>query len=383
MAGVARSRGPFPTDSNTPAHTYGGGAGRGSAGSSGSGQGKDVFRQVKLAALVKGRWDCSRDVVRAVLPGGAALFDAHSGRAWVLVDDGSVRALGPALAWSRKYGAAQVDLLVEGYVGAAVLARRASAFGQPPGVWLIRGRDLEPARAASLEPDLSVPPDSEAFAQVLRDHGVEPVVQHGVLSGEVLGLEVARVVPVDGGYRIAVGVGRHDREARLELDRARWGGALTDVGAALDEAVLIVRSWRTAEAASHPANRIARERWLRSVVAAHPQLAGAVAVSPLPTPMPRQSLVEASPAPALALGEDGHRFVVVCSLGVDLDLVPTASDCALVASLTVRGTPGWDPQLTLVVPEGDDHPVTRALAAALRRPAQLIAVPSTWKSLPA
>ncbi len=48
----------------------------------------------------------------------------------------------------------------------------------------------------------------------LLDAGVEVVVEHGVIRGEVRGLEVARV----GGRRrrrrpLEVGVGRHDREA--------------------------------------------------------------------------------------------------------------------------------------------------------------------------
>ena len=38
-------------------------------------------------------------------------------------------------------------------------------------------------------------------------------MEHGVLLGEVDGLEVCRVVLVDGVAHLEVGVGRHDREA--------------------------------------------------------------------------------------------------------------------------------------------------------------------------
>jgi len=39
------------------------------------------------------------------------------------------------------------------------------------------------------------------------------------------------------------------------------------------------------------------------------------------------------------------------------------------------------PPLVLAVPEGDDHPLTRRLAALLRYPAQVITVPSDWRDV--
>jgi hypothetical protein len=51
-------------------------------------------------------------------------------------------------------------------------------------------------------------------------------------------------------------------------------------------------------------------------------------------------------------------------VGIDLDLVPTAADVRLAA-----GLPGA--RLVLAVPERDDHPVTRALAAMLTEPAEV------------
>ncbi|HLI53127.1 MAG TPA: hypothetical protein VKU88_02285, partial [Acidimicrobiales bacterium] len=71
------------------------------------------------------------------------------------------------------------------------------------------------------------------------------------------------------------------------------------------------------------------------------------------------------PAPALGAGA-----IVVASVGVDPDLVPAAADARLLH--------GSDLPLVLVVPEGDDHPVTRGLAAALRPPAMVVTVPRDW-----
>jgi hypothetical protein len=60
--------------------------------------------------------------------------------------------------------------------------------------------------------------------------------------------------------------------------------------------------------------------------------------------------------------------VVVCSVGIDLDLVPFAADA--------RGAVGLaDARLLLAVPERDDHPVTRAVATRLRQPAEVVPVP--------
>ena len=50
---------------------------------------------------------------------------------------------------------------------------------------------------------------------VIEAGGATPLVEHGVVIGEVRGLEVCRVVddPHTGAVRLEVGVGAHDREA--------------------------------------------------------------------------------------------------------------------------------------------------------------------------
>ncbi len=70
-------------------------------------------------------------------------------------------------------------------------------------------------------------------------------------------------------------------------------------------------------------------------------------------------------------------MVAVCSIGVDLDLAPTAADQrAAFAAAT-----GSDARLVLVVPAGDDYPVTHELAAALAEPADVVTAPRDWRSL--
>src|SRR5262249_26771629 len=118
---------------------------------------------------------------------------------------------------------------------------------------------------------------------------------------------------------------------------------------------------------------LARSRWLRAVVCAQPALVGAADLDPVAPPLPAPDLTDNGAVPCLGLGVDGRRLVVVCSTGVDPDLIPTAADSR------ARYQP--DAELVVVGPEGDDHPVTAALASALARPATLRTVPPGWEAL--
>ncbi|HEX4865952.1 MAG TPA: hypothetical protein VFV02_17920, partial [Acidimicrobiales bacterium] len=267
-------------------------------------------------------------------------------------------------------GAGSLDVLVEEAVpgAAGIIVRRSGEMREPPGVWLLSGREIrraEPLQAAGGETESDMAEMSGTageFAGLLVAHGVEPVLEHGVLRGEVLGLEVARVI----GGQLVVGVGRHDRNARAEMRPGE------DLGSALDEAVAAVRAWRRPEAQRHPANTLARSRWLRSVVVARPELVGASSLETVAPPMPWFDLPEAGAAPCAGRLADGSPVVVVCSVGIDLDLVPTAADCRL-----IYGPLG---NLVIAVPDGDDVPVNRRLAAALARPAKVVTVPKGWEA---
>ena len=306
--------------------------------------------------------------VPSVLPGGAALLSTPSSRAWVLIDDGVVARFGAAMAWADRQGVTTVDVIVDGSPSApGIIARRAAAFAGPPSVWAVDGTDLSPVEAAEAvpaEPGLLDPgADGAALARLLAEHDLEVVHEHGVLRGEVLGLEVARTV----GGRLEVGVGRHDRSARAEMRPGE------DLGAALDDAARAVRALRRPGAPPHPANTLARSRWLRAVMSRDPQRYGLAALEAVAPPLPWFDLPEAGPAPAVGATEAGQPVVVVCSVGVDLDLVPTAADCRL-----LYGGEHAEPALWLVVPEGDDLPVTRALAGRLVPPAEVRTVPRDW-----
>jgi hypothetical protein len=287
------------------------------------------------------------------------------GTGWVLAEDRPERALGGALAWARQHQIEDLHLVAEG--ATSLLARRATALVNPPTVWRVQSRALVPAEPAAPEPERPLSPEVEAFVPVLADVGAEPVVEHGVLIGEVLGLEVARVVADDVGAFLEVGVGKHDRYAQRLIHRDR---APLE---ALSAAVEAVRAVRRPDAPAHQINQLARERWLRSVLVARPGAIGASSLAPVPPPVRRTDLRQSAPAPAAGVDAAGEPVLIVCSTGVDVDLVPTAADARMADDRA--------PRLVLALPAADDHPLTRALAAALRQPAEVVTVPGDWRRL--
>ena len=293
----------------------------------------------------------------------------------MLIDDGVVGRFGAALAWAVRSGAVSLDVLVDGsdVLAAGAVARRAGYFGLPARVWVrvwsVDGRSLAAASPAPLvDASAEAPPPPELVA-LLESHGLEAVWEHGVLRGEVLGLEVARTV----GGSLEVGVGRHDRMARFEMRPSE------PLSSALTEAASAVISLRRADAPIHPANRLARSRWLRSLVMAAPSsvgLSASVGVSVVAPPLPWFDLPEAGAAPCVGVSaSSGAPVVAVCSVGVDLDLVPTAADCR-----ALYGGGGEDCELWLIMPAGDDVAIQHEMAALLDPPARVVTVQRGWES---
>ena len=249
-----------------------------------------------------------------------------------------------------------------------MLARRAPLFAPAPTIWAVDGRSVTRAAPEPLVHDASVPPPTtEEFALLLADAGADVVCEHGVVAGEVLGLEVARVVvDADGAAALEVGVGRHDREAFQMVH-----GDLP-TRAALSSVITTVRENRRAGAEAHPLSRLAQERWVRSVLTERPDLVGAARLAPVVPLLPRDSVKDVVPACLVGEDDEGRPLVVACSVGVDLDLVPTAAE---IRELHAPGA-----RLVLAVPKRDDQPVTRRIAGRLREPAEIVALPDDWRA---
>ena len=311
---------------------------------------------MKLSALAR---DHGADELRPV-PGefgiGAAVLAGDE--AWILLDEDPAVGLGAAVAWAIRRSASSLRLVAE--TGTATLARRATAFAFPVEVAHVEGRTLLAAIAERLAPGGPVPPEHDALRSLIVAGGAEPIVEHGVLTGEVAGLEVCRVVTdaESGVARLEVGVGAHDREAFQLLHG--------DVPAveALAGVVAVVADARRPGAPAHPLNRLARSRAVRALLIREPQRIGATVVEPVEPPVARTNVRDDVPCAAIAT-IDGEEIAVVCSAGVDLDAVPFATDARLDSGAV---------DCVVVLAAGCDLPIQYELAAALRRPMRIATV---------
>jgi hypothetical protein len=267
------------------------------------------------------------------LGGGSAALDTQ-GTAWVLAVDQPERGLGPALAWAIRRDATALHLIAPSATG--MLTRRAAAITMPVRVSHLEGRALLDAVAEPLPLAPDVPAEHLTLEAEIVAGGAIPIVEHGVLSGEVAGLEVCRVVtdPASGAVRLEVGVGAHDREAFQLLHGDRPAvDALVDV-------VSFVAGHRSGEV-PHPLQQLAASRLLRHRLIAHPRLVGLTGLTPIAPPLPRTNLKDQVPCVAYSEADD---TLVVCTTGIDLDAVPFACDALLAhpASACVIAAPARD-----------------------------------------
>lgn len=321
----------------------------------------------KLAALVR---DHSGDRA-APVEFGSSVAAVVDGRASVLVEEGSAAALAGSLLWALRQRADHLTLFVD--AGAGVVARWAGHFALGPDpieVRVVTGGTSEPAVADPLPAPVPVPEGIDHMAAKLRAEGLEVVVEHGHVRGEVLGLEVARFVrwPVevggDGHLHLEAGVGRFDRDA-VAATRPDESPEV-----ALRRTVDQVRAHRYPGAPAHPVALLARSRWLRAAAVADPSAVGAQWLAPADMTSSAEGIKELHPAAAVGRGVDGAPMVLVCSAGVDLSLVPLAAD--------TRALHAPDGRLVLGLPARDHHRATVELLELLREPAELLALAPGW-----
>lgn len=300
---------------------------------------------------------------RVALGVGAAMSQGTT--SWVLVEDRPDRGLGVALTWALRQNTERLHVLVPD--GAGRLARRASEFDIDVTVWSTTesGATLAVATPESFADQAEVDGRHLAFVDVILDSGAEVVVEHGVVCGEVRGLEVCRVVtdPLTGDCRLEVGVGVHDREAFGLLHGD------TPTAESLRRIVDVVASHRRDGADPHPLNRLGAERALRARLIDEPSLVDATFLRWAAPATPRPNLKD--PVPCVAVGDStsDQPMVVVCSTGVDIDVVPFAADAR-----RFHGAP--DTELVIAVPERDATSLTRQLAGTLRHPARVVGLAS-------
>lgn len=325
---------------------------------------------IKLRALVGDHLatqTIGTDTIGVATPIGVGAALMHSGVAWVYLDDRPGTRLGAALVWAERAGATTVHIIAEADTG--ILARRAIAFRLPIEVWHAEGRTLLPAVTEPILDPHPAPEHHDSFRDLIVQGGATPMVEHGVLVGEVNGLEVCRVV--DDPYlhvtRLEVGVGAHDREAFQMLHGDR------PTVESLARIVDAVSSHRQPGARQHPLNQLGAERLLRWRVEQQPGVVGAASITPMNPPVARANLKDPVPCAAIGTDERGDQFVLSFSTGVDLDLVPFGADARIAAS-ELQADIGPDCRLVLVTPQRDRVPAAVLLCEMLVHPGEFVSL---------
>ena len=291
-------------------------------------------------------------------PGGAGIHDPSGSFIWL--DDQPERLLGAAIALHLRKGTERLDVVIPDVHRemAPVVARRIAQWNIAAEVFVLEGKTLVSVDPSAAEAERGCEFDVEDFRHVIAEAGAEVVIEHGVLTGEVAGLEVCRVVFEDD-WRLRVGVGSQDREAfhMLHGDAPALGSLL--------KVVEFVETYRQPSADPHPLNRLSPERWMRSTfLLTHRSANGST--TQMSGVLPRGSMSDA--APAFAVSEDGgNRVLYAFTTGTDLGAVVDAADHA-----------EWSAHETevceiLIVVNGRNHlPVLDVVAQRSVRPMRIV-----------
>ncbi|MGA0143806.1 MAG: hypothetical protein ACO3JO_04295 [Ilumatobacteraceae bacterium] len=286
--------------------------------------------------------------------------------AWVLVTGKYERSLGPALMWALRKNATSLKLVSSERAGE--LARIATHFDFAIEVFELDAAGVARAAAPKSAENIEVSVADEMFADFIKSAGAEVVREHGVISGEVCGLEVCRVVratsasDLDGAgeSELEIGVGAHDRET-FKLLHGR-----TATVESLRKVIAEVAARRAVGAQVHPLNQLARERMLRHYVCLSPQLVGAKSLQPAQPPIARTNLKDVVPCCAVGVSLTGEKMVVIFNVGVDPDVVSFGADA--------RGQINASADLVFAMPTRDIVPAVEQIAQMLRRPARFVGV---------
>lgn len=293
------------------------------------------------------------DEPRDVELGQVAAF-VRGGRLWLdavdLAERDALRATGAGLLWAVRNSVDGLGVLGAGNFGS--IARQAEYFSMPIEVFVAGERGVVPAGTAAHE---HIEPHGEhlVLAERIRRANADVVIEHGVVGGEVLGLEVCRVIDEPDGPRLRVGVGAHDRETFQMVH-----GDDADV-TQLMRVVAEVAEHRRDPARRHPLARLAAERAMRHRALADPQGVGMRELHPAEPPLRRDNLKDPVPCCAVGTAIDGTTAVVVFAGGLEPILLPFAADAV--------DRIDRDAELHIAIAEKAMLPTIAQLATAMRR----------------
>ncbi len=277
-------------------------------------------RTSALAASIDSSFPADPDNERTTaLAEMVGIHDGH-GRGFVLVLEPGPKAFGLVLLWADRFELEDLTLMVDPTALPGDHARRATALAVSPVVLEVDGTDLVDIVAAPL-PVTVVEADSSVAngVKMLRSADLDVVFDDGIVTGEYLGLEVARVVPTADGGELQAGVGAVDREA----NRVLHGGA--SPWDALVRVIAEVSTYRRPGESFHPLSQMARERWMLHSLIDDPSRVGIEALDAVSSVESRLGLRSAEPV--AAVGEtEGGRILVVAGAGTDVNLLGVTAD---------------------------------------------------------
>jgi hypothetical protein len=322
--------------------------------------------QLRLRAIVGVRSDVE------VSEFGQAVGLVVDDVAWVYVTGRHERSLGPALMWALRNDANALKLFSSERAGD--LARISTHFDFVIEVFEVDAAGVARVAGPKIVEKIEVSVADEMFAEFIKSAGADVVREHGVISGEVCGLEVCRVVrATDSGEfggagesgeasdsELEIGVGAHDRET-FKLLHGR-----TATIESLRKVIAEVAARRAVGAQVHPLNRLARERMLRHYVCQSPQLVGAKSLQVAQPPIVRTNLKDVVPCCAVGVSLTGEKMIVIFNVGVDPDVVSFGADA--------RGQINGSAELIFAMPTRDIMPAVERVAQMLRRPARFVGV---------
>lgn len=288
---------------------------------------------------------------------GAALRGNHTGAVWVA--DNHERSLGPVLLWANRHHLNEIHLITDNASG--LLARRAAALTTPVHVWEFANAALTRATPSEPLPKIPVPESHEQFATTIQQSGADIIREHGILTGEVLGLEICRVVDTPEGPKLEIGVGAHDRETFQLVNAHR------SIEESLTQVVATVAKHRSPGAEPHPLNRLAPDRRLRHHILNNPHLVNATALQPAEPPVIRRNLLDAAACIAYGTTTTNEPLIVAVTATVDVDIVTFAIDAQL------RQHP--HAHITIATYEGNFTQSLRKMTDTVARPIGFVELP--------
>ncbi len=154
------------------------------------------------------------EIVPGALGAGVSATAGHV--TYVLQGETDPAAFAGTVLHTVRSGSSRLVLFAD--AGASVGARLAQWFDLDIELRSVQGATSVPAQAEPMPVVLPGPDDADELLDLLRSHDLEVVAEQGSWRGELLGLEVARIVEWpretggDGQLHLEAGVGRFDRE---------------------------------------------------------------------------------------------------------------------------------------------------------------------------